>query len=85
MALGDASYSIYLTHVFTLSVLRAVWRHFAPTITSMSASILFMATALVLSALAGWACYLLVERPMMKAFKRLERPKTAIHAAGLVK
>jgi exopolysaccharide production protein ExoZ len=26
-ALGDASYSIYLTHIFTLWVMRAAWPH----------------------------------------------------------
>jgi exopolysaccharide production protein ExoZ len=63
MALGDASYSIYLTHIFTLGAMRVVWTRFVPT-ASLTTSILWMVFALMACAVAGWACYWLIEKPM---------------------
>ena len=63
MALGDASYSIYLTHIFTLGALRVVWVRLVPEAT-MASSIALMAASLIASAAAGWLCYRLVERPL---------------------
>jgi exopolysaccharide production protein ExoZ len=65
MALGDASYSIYLTHIFTLGALRVVWMRFAPT-ASLTTSIAWMVFALTACAVAGCACYWLVEKPMTR-------------------
>jgi exopolysaccharide production protein ExoZ len=79
MALGDASYSIYLTHIFTLGALRLLWGHFIPKPT-LASSIAWMAVALVGSALAGWICFRLIERPMTQGLKRwhpLSRTKEA--------
>lgn len=69
MALGDASYSIYLTHLFTLGVLRVLWSHFVHTPT-LGSSIAWMAMATVGCAMAGWICFLGVERPITRGFKR---------------
>jgi exopolysaccharide production protein ExoZ len=79
MTLGDASYSIYLTHSFTLAALRVLWAHFIPNPT-LASSIGWMAVALVASALAGWICFRLIERPMTRGLKRwhpLSRSKAA--------
>jgi exopolysaccharide production protein ExoZ len=65
MALGDASYSIYLSHLFTLGALRVLWVRLAPEAT-MASSVGFMATAMMVCAVAGWLCYRWVERPLTK-------------------
>jgi exopolysaccharide production protein ExoZ len=68
-ALGDASYSIYLTHLFTLGAMRVVWSHFVHTAT-VGSSIAWMAVSLVGCALAGWICFLGIERPITNGLKR---------------
>lgn len=63
LALGDASYSIYLTHLFTLGALRVLWVRLVPDVT-LESSVAFVALCMTSSAIVGWACYLLVERRM---------------------
>jgi len=58
VALGDASYSIYLFHAFITS---AVWRlPFGP---------LLVPVALVASAAGGWVIFRLLEAPMMRILR----------------
>lgn len=64
-ALGDSSYSIYLTHIFTLGLLRVVWVSIVPTAT-MGSSIAFVSISLVLCALVGWFCFRLIESPLTR-------------------
>jgi exopolysaccharide production protein ExoZ len=68
-AIGDASYSIYLTHIFTLGALRVVWTHLVP-VASMVSSVILMAASLTVSAAAGCMCYRWVERPLTKWISR---------------
>jgi exopolysaccharide production protein ExoZ len=63
MALGDASYSIYLSHLFTLGALHAVWVRAVP-VATMTSSIALMVVSLTTCAVAGWMCYWLVEKPL---------------------
>ncbi|KJC62763.1 hypothetical protein UP10_00880 [Bradyrhizobium sp. LTSPM299] len=59
--LGDASYSIYLTHTFTISAIEKFKAHFSP------AS--FFVASLILSALIGLAAWRLFERPFAELLK----------------
>jgi exopolysaccharide production protein ExoZ len=76
LELGDASYSIYLIHTFTLPVVGfwvARWPgHWAGEIATA------MTVALLLSVLSGEAVYRFLERPMVAWFKG--RRQTAIPA-----
>jgi exopolysaccharide production protein ExoZ len=63
LALGDASYSIYLTHLFTLAALRIVWVRAMPP-KSLGFAIAFMTLALIVCAAAGFAVYRWVEKPL---------------------
>ena len=63
LALGDASYSIYLSHLFTLGALRVIWVRVVPH-ASLASSVAFMTAALIICAAAGWLCYRFVERPI---------------------
>jgi exopolysaccharide production protein ExoZ len=65
VTLGNASYSMYLSHVLAIPVLSKLWRiagldgggWFGPT---------FVALAMIVSALVGVVVYEIVERPMLR-------------------
>ena len=81
LALGDASYSIYLTHLFTLGAMRVVWVRVVPQV-SLSTAIAFMGIALVVCAATGWACYRWGERPLTTQLRRLAQRKSSVTSAG---
>jgi exopolysaccharide production protein ExoZ len=65
--LGDASYSLYLSHTYALTLLFILWRKISiPTdliiLISVSASVLF-----------AWRVHELLEKPIMTALKRRQR------------
>jgi exopolysaccharide production protein ExoZ len=67
-ALGDASYSIYLSHGFVLPALGILiggigWSGFA-------AEGLTVAACLIVSSIVGWVVFVLIENPMLKMLKR---------------
>jgi exopolysaccharide production protein ExoZ len=71
-ALGDASYSLYLTHVVTLAAIGQMWvggpqRLGAP---------LFVISALTSCVLAASLCYRFLERPITAALKKFWLPST---------
>jgi exopolysaccharide production protein ExoZ len=72
LALGDASYSIYLTHLFALAALRIVWIRAVPHESLVSAAA-FMAVALAVSAAAGFAVYRWVEKPLTEQLRSMLR------------
>ena len=68
--LGDASYSIYLTHVLTLGALRHGWLR-VPALNGMPLEpAAFMLVATVLCACVGSLTYLAVERPLLRFLNR---------------
>ncbi len=78
LALGDASYSIYLVHTFTLPAIGlwlARWPHRWPGEIALA-----ICVSMVLSALSGMLLYRLVERPMTAWFKG--RRGTAVPVVG---
>lgn len=65
--LGDASYSIYLSHVATLSAVCQVWQHLGfPRMLSLGPIFFFSLTAVALAIIVGITLHLLVERPMLR-------------------
>ena len=66
--LGDASYSLYLSHVFTLSAVTQAWRslHLA-----RFGEALFLVVAPVAAILVALLFYRFVERPMTRAAARM--------------
>jgi peptidoglycan/LPS O-acetylase OafA/YrhL len=67
LGLGDASYSIYLTHGFALPVLGlvVVFLHG----TGLPAEALTILACVAVSSIVGWVAYKVVERPMMLSLK----------------
>ena len=69
LELGNASYSIYLFHGFVLEALVWNWHRVFPVVT-VASSVLFMALALPLCAVAGWLCYQFIERPLTSRLRK---------------
>lgn len=82
LALGDASYSIYLTHLFPLAALRVLWLHFSPHVSILTVSA-FMAMSLAASAVFGLVAHYLVEKPLTRQLRqtRRERPTPVLASA----
>lgn len=62
--LGDSSYSLYLSHVFTLSAIGRLWQMLGPT-SSPWHHALFAGTAVAASIAVGLVSYSMLERPLL--------------------
>ena len=80
-ALGDSSYSLYLTHLFTLGLLRVVWSRVVVPVETWTGAAAFMAAALVGASVVGWLTYRLLETPMMEWLNARTRPRRAVQAS----
>jgi exopolysaccharide production protein ExoZ len=68
LTLGDASYSVYLSHGFVLPVLGLLFsRIVSPGLWTEGLTIVL---CLVFSSLVGWGVFILVESPMLRALRR---------------
>lgn len=72
-AVGDSSYSLYLSHVFVLSAAGRLW-HMSGLTGAWWQHAGFVACAVALSILAGLASYRWLERPLHRAGNDLLRP-----------
>jgi exopolysaccharide production protein ExoZ len=70
MALGNASYSIYLIHQLVLAGLVPLWTGLFPVATTLS-SVCFLVLALLACALGGLLCYRWIERPLLARLRKL--------------
>jgi exopolysaccharide production protein ExoZ len=71
--LGDASYSIYLTHPFAISLLNKVWPGWLP-------PWLFITVATVFAAVAGIVAFTVLENPLLALMRRRRPKSTAVVA-----
>ena len=71
LAVGDSSYSLYLTHIFTLGLLRLVWVRLYPSAPSVLSAEVFMVTSLLACAGVGWLTYRCIERPLLRRLNRV--------------
>jgi peptidoglycan/LPS O-acetylase OafA/YrhL len=71
LMLGDASYSIYLTHAFVLAALGAVLQRVGLPLTGSFA--IAVGVGCLLSAVAGVVCRLVLEVPLLAALQRPHR------------
>jgi len=69
--MGDASYSIYLTHILTLGVMRTVWSRLGLIERDLGSAIAFLAVSVMVSALVGIAVYYVAEVPMLRFFRHI--------------
>jgi exopolysaccharide production protein ExoZ len=68
LTLGDASYSIYLSHGFVLPALGLLFSRFAwPGLWTEGLTIIL---CLLFGSVIGWSVFILIEAPMLRAFRR---------------
>ncbi len=81
--LGDASYSIYLSQLLTLSAVGQAWRklHMDHSAAGLAA---FCVTAVVIAAAVGIAVYTWIEKPLTTLFRQ-RRPMDASAPGGTLK
>ncbi len=84
LALGAASYAIYISHQFVIEGLKYITLSIEPRV-NVTVDLLFIACGLVLSALAGVAIHRWLEGPMTRRLKSLVAPgrERASKSAGL--
>jgi exopolysaccharide production protein ExoZ len=68
--IGDASYALYLTHLFSLGALRIAWLKLGLGTEGLPWAMAFITTGLLVSVIAGMLAYLLLERPATRAAQR---------------
>ncbi len=72
--LGDASYSIYLSHDFALGLARFTWLRFGPAGSTLTQVAVFATFSMVCVLIAASLTYRLLERPLLAAMQsRLPR------------
>lgn len=73
--MGDASYSIYLCHLFALGLIRVVWKPL-PDFGTLG-GFLYVILGIVFSTLIGLLCHIYVEKPLVNVVRRLVKPLLA--------
>jgi exopolysaccharide production protein ExoZ len=76
-ALGDSSYSLYLTHLFTLGALRVIWSRAFAGETTVPEACTFIGLGLVASSFVGYVTYRWIETPLLARLQHVGRPRTA--------
>ena len=66
---GDASYSIYLSHILTLNVVGRVWSIFSTN--EIYDNIVMIPVILILTITAGFISYIVVEKPLLNISRRV--------------
>ena len=72
---GDASYALYLSHMFILRALTTVWAK-----SHLHHPMAYLVCGMVLSTAAAVGVYLWVERPVLSLLKRFIRPRPGLAA-----
>jgi exopolysaccharide production protein ExoZ len=69
-AVGDASYSLYLVHLLPLFATYVIWQHL-----HFAHPLVFLATGLATSTVAGLLCFRWLERPLTRRLSAVAFPK----------
>lgn len=78
--LGDAAYSVYLTHLLVMSLVGRIWA--ALGLSGWPAHIVFLLLVMGVALLAGKLAYDIVEKPMLRALRRWEPRRAALPSAS---
>jgi len=74
--IGDASYSIYLSHILSIEVVESLWEIPGWQTNTLISQLVFVAVCIGISALVGIMAFYVVEQPMLKGLRPLWRQKT---------
>lgn len=72
--LGDSSYSIYLSHLFVLQMFTAAWSAAGFSHSGNTSALAYAACSMAFSAWVGGLVYRSIERPMLRASRKLCGP-----------
>lgn len=72
--IGDASYSIYLSHIFTIQVIELLWKLLGWQTNTLAAQLMFVAQCVGASALVGILVFKMIEQPSLKLLRTWWRP-----------
>jgi peptidoglycan/LPS O-acetylase OafA/YrhL len=72
--LGDASYSVYISHFFVLSAFTQAWKRLGLSTDTALAIGSFYVLGFIVSAIVGVLCWRLVEAPLSEGLRYLRRP-----------
>lgn len=81
LAIGSASYSIYLLHVLTIMVMQQVFRRLSAQGISLTAEMGFVLAASA-AILSGWIFFRVVEQPLLRYCRKRFVPRKALRAAN---
>ena len=73
--IGDASYSIYLSHILSIEIIESLWEVSAWQPDTLISQVIFVTVCIGTSALLGIAAFYMVEQPMLKGLRPLWRQK----------
>jgi exopolysaccharide production protein ExoZ len=79
-ALGDASYSLYLTHAIVLAAFTRLWLAAALPIRGIF-TLLFIVASIAATVCVAWATYRLIEVPLIAVARRWQSPSRGRQAA----
>jgi peptidoglycan/LPS O-acetylase OafA/YrhL len=79
---GDASYSIYLAHLFPLAILRFAWNRLDLPTVGWGATTIFVMLCWCLGVCAGIVSYLAIERPLSRVARRAAKHLMGTPAGG---
>ena len=74
--IGDASYSIYLSHILSIEIVESLWEIPGWQTDTLITQLIFVAVCIGISALVGITAFYMVEQPMLKGLRPLWRQKT---------
>lgn len=80
LMIGNSSYSLYLSHVFVISVLGRVWQSSGLNIASWQHA-MFIALAIIACVIAGWLSWKLLEQPLQQWTGTRKRSIRTLQAA----
>jgi exopolysaccharide production protein ExoZ len=78
---GDASYALYLTHLFSIGMLRIIWVKLGMGTEGLPWALAFVAAALVTSIVLALLAYMLLEQPLTTGAQRMLNNRLAIAKA----
>ncbi len=75
--LGDASYSIYLAHLYVVIAFRILWQRLDLTADTLLSALLFVGACVAIGIAAGAFTYIFIERPVTNWVRGWAKPKRA--------
>src|SRR5262249_18342492 len=78
--MGDASYSIYLTHIFSLGVARFAWTALGLDGAGVACALGFGIFGMLCVLAGAWLVYNSIEKPTLNALQRLVKTRRPVSA-----